>query len=144
LVTVTSFSLGLSSALALGIIAGILEAIPTYGPILAMIPAIIVALIDGSRWFDINHLLFALIVVLAYLIIQQIEEFFITPRVHSRGTKFSPVIIVLSVMVGAHEFGIIGAILAIPVVASLREIINYVLAKVNREEPFQEMEACEE
>lgn len=139
MVTTTTFLLGLSSSLALGIIAGILEAIPTYGPILAMIPALIVALIDGSRWFDINHLLFALIVTLAYLIIQQIEEFLITPRIHSHGSKLSPVIIMLSVMVGAHEFGILGAILAIPVVASLRETVNYVLTKVNREEPFQEL-----
>jgi predicted PurR-regulated permease PerM len=139
MVTFTTFLLGLPSSLALGIIAGILEAIPTYGPILAAIPALIVALIEGSRWFDINHLLLAVIVVLAYLVIQQIEEFLITPRIHSRGSKFSPVIIMLSVMVGAHEFGILGAILAIPVVASLREIVNYVLAKVSREEPFQEL-----
>ncbi len=44
----------------------------------------------------------------------------------------------LSVLVGLHEFGLLGAILAVPVVASTREVLVYVHAKVNQQDPFPE------
>ena len=64
----------------------------------------------------------------------------LTPRIHSKSSELAPVIVILSVMVGAHEFGIIGAIVAIPTVSSLREIMRYVFAKVNKQQPFEDIE----
>ena len=66
--------LGLPGALLLGILAGVLEVLPTIGPILASIPAIILALLLGSPALPVSNVVFALIVALFYWIIQRVER----------------------------------------------------------------------
>jgi predicted PurR-regulated permease PerM len=135
IVTVAMWLLGIPYALALGFIAGLLELIPTLGPILAAVPAVIVALFQGSTWLDINHLLLAAIVGLVYFLVQQLEDNFLTPHIQGKAVEMPPLVIMLSVMVGIHEYGLLGGIIAVPVVASAREILKYVKERLEQSQP---------
>ena len=143
IVTIAMWLLGVPYALALGFIAGLLELIPNLGPILAAVPAVIVALFQGSTWLDINHLLLAAIVGLAYFLIQQLEDNFLTPTIQGQAVEMPPLVIMLSVMVGVHEFGLLGGIVAVPVAASAREILKYVKERLEQSQsaPAQTEEA---
>lgn len=122
--------LGLRGALALGILSGFLELLPTLGPLLAIIPAIIVALTQGSSHFALNNWVFTLIVIGFYVAVQQIENVLIVPRLMGRAVKLHPLVVILGVFVGALSFGILGAILATPVIASVKEILRYLYLKI--------------
>jgi predicted PurR-regulated permease PerM len=101
--------LGVSFALPLAVIAGILEIVPTIGPILSAIPAIIVAL-------NISPLL-ALIVAVSYIFIQLFENNVLVPRIMQRAVGLNPIVIILSIIVGGKLLGVAGALLAIPFVS---------------------------
>jgi predicted PurR-regulated permease PerM len=67
--TIGMTALGMPGALYLGIIAGLLEIIPTIGPIIAAVPAAIVALVQGSAYLTISNLAFAGLVILFYILV---------------------------------------------------------------------------
>lgn len=140
---IVALVLGLPYALALGLVAALLEIIPHIGPVLAAVAAIVVALFEGSSWIDVPPLALALIVIVAYILIQQLEEHIFTPTIQGRAVHLPPLVIILSVLVGLHEFGLLGAILAVPVVASIREILVYLHAKVNQQVPFPEKQIAQ-
>jgi len=108
--------LGLEFALPLALIAGILEIVPTIGPILAAIPAIIVAL---NTSFNA-----ALIVVLFYIILQAVENNLLVPRIMQKAVGLHPIAIIISVIIGSELLGILGALLAIPFISLLLIIFN--------------------
>jgi predicted PurR-regulated permease PerM len=128
--------IGLPGAFALGVIAGLLEIIPNLGPILATIPAIFVALIQGSTVLPVNNLTFTIIVIIFYTLVQGMENYLIVPRVLGDAVKIHPLVVIFGVFVGASVGGILGALLAAPVIASGKEIMNYLLHKLMDEDPF--------
>ncbi len=132
--------LGLPGAFALGILAGVLEIIPSLGPVLAAIPAVIVALIQGSNHFELNHLIFALIVISFYTLVQLFENYMVVPQVLGGAVKLHPLVVMAGVIVGASVWGILGALLATPMIASLKEILDYIRHKLMGEEPFPTIE----
>jgi len=129
-------AIGLPGALALAFIAGVMELIPNLGPFLAAIPAIIVALIQGSTYLGVSNLVFALIVIGLYILIQQLENTFIVPRILGEAVDLHPLVVMIGVLVGANVAGILGTLLAAPIIASIREILRYLYAKILDEEPF--------
>lgn len=132
--------LGVPGAFALGILAGLLEIIPSIGPILAAIPAIIVALIQGSNHFDINHLIFALIVIGFYILLQLFENYVVVPQVLGGAVKLHPLVVMAGVLIGASIWGILGALLAAPIIASIKEIFEFVHRKLLGKDPFPDEE----
>ncbi|MGB7117519.1 MAG: AI-2E family transporter [Anaerolineales bacterium] len=128
--------LGLPGAVALGIIAGLLEIIPNLGPFLAAIPAVIVALLQGSEYFAVNNFIFALIVIGFYVLVQSLENTLVVPRVMGESVQLHPLVIIIGVLVGASVGGILGALLAAPVIASGREIVHYLYRRALGENPF--------
>lgn len=120
-----SAGLGLRWALALGAVAGLFEAVPSIGPIVAVIPAVIVALWQGSSVIPVDNWVFALIVLGAYTLIQQVGALVIEPRVLGERLQLPPLLVFVGVLGGAALGGVVGALLAVPVIASLREIIDH-------------------
>lgn len=104
--------LNIPYALPLAIIGGILEAIPNLGPTLSMVPAAIVGFTMG--WMPGAG------VVALYFIIQQLENNFIVPQIMKRVVGLNPLTTLISLMVGFKLGGIIGAVLAIPIVLTMR------------------------
>jgi predicted PurR-regulated permease PerM len=125
-------------ALYLGIIAGLLEIIPTIGPIIAAVPAVIVALVQGSAYLPIGNLAFAGLIVLFYILVQQVENNFIVPRVLGDAVELPPLVVMTGVVVGASVGGILGALLATPVIATGREMLDYIYRKMLDQEPLTE------
>ncbi len=108
--------LGVPYALVLAIIAGVMELIPYIGPILASIPAILIA-------FTVSPLL-ALLTLILYFLIQQFENYLIVPKVMERSVGLHPVIIIIAMLIGGQLAGILGIILAIPVTTIVSIILE--------------------
>jgi predicted PurR-regulated permease PerM len=134
--TIVLFALGVPGALVLGVIGGVLNIIPTFGPIFAGIVAALVALIQGSERFNVSNVVFALIVLGAYVVLQQLESNLIAPRILGDAMAVSPLAILIGILVGFSGAGVLGAVVAVPVVASGREIFLYVRSKLVEEDPY--------
>ncbi|MBI5031393.1 MAG: AI-2E family transporter [Chloroflexi bacterium] len=128
--TVVLSILGVRNAVLLGLLAGVLEVVPTIGPIIAMIPAVLIAFFQGSIHWALDPTAFALIVVVAYLLIQQAENHLIVPNVLGSSVNLPPIIILFGAFAGANLAGILGIFLAPPVLATARLILQYVLRKL--------------
>lgn len=107
---------GAPYAAALALLAALLEFIPYVGPTLAAVPAILLALVDGP--------VRAVLVALVYVIIQQMENNLLAPKVMQRAVDLNPVVSIVALLVGARLGGIVGALLAIPIAASLGVIVQ--------------------
>lgn len=127
---------GTPGAFLLGVTMGVLNVIPTLGPILATIPGVFIALVQGSTRFDMNHVWFAVIVLLIYIGVQQIESQIVVPRVMSDAVDLSPLAVLTGVIVGFNVFGLLGALIAVPVIASAREVLSYLYSKLLDRRPF--------
>jgi predicted PurR-regulated permease PerM len=101
--------LNVKFALLLAILAGVLELVPSLGPILAAIPAVAIAFVASP--------LQALLVVIAYILIQQLESQFLVPYIMRRTIDLNPVMTIFALLVGAQLAGILGAIIAVPMLA---------------------------
>jgi predicted PurR-regulated permease PerM len=131
--------LGLKWALWLGIIAGFCEVVPNIGPIISSFPAILSAMIFGSEWIPLNNFLMVLVVIAAYLLIQQMENILITPRVMSEALNIHPVIITLGILILSSRLGLFGALLAAPIIGIAKEILNFMMCKIRKEDPYPEL-----
>jgi predicted PurR-regulated permease PerM len=138
MVTILAWLLGLPHPLGLGLIAGVFEIIPTLGPVLAAVPSVIIALFYGSTRFDMPNYLFAGLVALGYWVVTLIDDSLITPNVQGKVLELPPFVVLLGVLVGVHEFGLVGGILALPVMVSFVVIANYLYAKIQKRDPFPE------
>lgn len=134
--TVVDMAVGLPYAILMGLIAGVMEFIPNLGPILALIPAVLVALIQGSNFLPLSNLWFAALVFVLYLIIQQVEGNLLLPRIIGRSVNLHPLVILIGVVVGGSLAGILGMLLAAPVIATLRVVAHYVFYRLYDRDPF--------
>jgi predicted PurR-regulated permease PerM len=109
-------------ALALGIIAGLLEIIPVFGPVLAAIPGVMFALLDGGIGL-------ALWVLLVYVMVQQFENHIFYPLVVRKMVGISPILVIISLVVGANLAGFMGILLSVPLSVLLVEYVSDVEKK---------------
>jgi predicted PurR-regulated permease PerM len=135
--------IGLPNALLLGLISGLAEFLPNVGAFLAAIPAVIIALFQNeASWLgrQMSPFWFALVVLGLYTLLQQIENLLLVPRVIGRSLNLHPMVVFLGAIAGASIAGILGILLAAPVMASARLIFLYVYRKLNDQPPFIEDE----
>jgi len=119
LCTIVLLILKIDFAILLGAIAGILNIIPLLGPILGGIPAALAALFISP--------LKALLVIIFFIAIQQIDNYVITPNVMKYQVRVHPGLIIFSLIAGGALFGFWGLMIAVPTVAILQEILRYYL-----------------
>lgn len=103
-------------ALTLGILAGLLEIIPIIGPIIAAIPAILIA-------FTISPTT-ALIITAFYIFVQELENKLLVPKIMQYTVGLNPITIIIIVLIGAKLMGILGILLAVPVAAIIYVILE--------------------
>lgn len=121
--------LGIPSALFLALIAMIFELIPVFGPILAAVPAVSLAFLNGinplAHAFAVTPgINAALIVIAIYFIVQQIESHVIYPEVVRKIVGIPPVLVILALVIGAKMAGFLGIILSVPITAIIMEFLN--------------------
>ncbi len=131
-------ALGVRFAIALGIVAAVLEIIPGLGPILSAVPAVLLALFQGAASLPLNHFWAAVVVTGAYVLIQQVENNILVPRILGASLELHPLAVIVGVLAGATLFGILGALLAAPTISTLRHVVSYIYRKLLDLEPFPE------
>jgi predicted PurR-regulated permease PerM len=132
---------GVRNALILGIIAGVLEIIPNIGPAVAAIPAVLIAYFQGSTYLPLSNGWFALLVIGLYVVIQQLENNILVPRIIGRSLNLHPLVVIIGAIAGASLAGVLGIFLAAPILASLRILGEYFHCKLLDLEPFDELRA---
>ena len=131
--------LGIRWALLLGVIAGFCEVVPNIGPILAAVPAVLSALIFGSRWIPLNNFVIVLLVVVVSVAIQQTENIFLVPHIMGNALELHPVVIIIGIMALSSRLGILGAIFAAPMIALAKEILYFIIYKIRQQDPYPEL-----
>lgn len=136
LVSIVLGALGVDNALGLGLLSGAMEFLPVIGPLAGAGAAILVAFFQGSPGFGLTPLQFALAVAVAMIVIQQIENTLLVPRIVGKALNLHPLLVMVSVIMGASLAGLLGAILAAPIVASIRILGEYAWQKMLDLPPF--------
>ena len=114
-----AFVVGLLSVMALwlldvqyfiiiGIFAGLANMIPYVGPVAGAVPAIVITLINGKEPISVLY------IIIAFAIVQLIDNIIIQPLVLSKSVNLHPLIIVFAVLIGGQFFGLLGMLLAVP------------------------------
>lgn len=107
---------GVPHALFFAVLAAVFEIVPVVGPILAAVPALISAFLSST--------VLGLTVVGLYIVVQQLESHVIVPVVMRKTVGLSPLVVVLSLLIGAKLGGIFGILLSVPITAVLAELVN--------------------
>jgi predicted PurR-regulated permease PerM len=138
IITSLGFAVGLPYALAMGVLAGLLEFIPTVGHAIWVILGATIALLRGSNWIPFPHWAFALLLVGLHVIYEQFDINYLIPRIIGRRVHLPPLVVILGIIAGAALAGVLGMVLAAPTIASLRVLGRYVYALLFDLEPFPE------
>lgn len=108
--------LGVQYALLLAFVAGLLEIVPVVGPVVAGGAAVLVTIFDSTEK--------ALLVLLFFTIVQQLEGHIIVPLLYRRILKLHPVMVILALLIGARLAGPVGVLLAVPLAAVISEFLQ--------------------
>jgi len=137
LVFVVLWAVGLPGAFLMGAVMVVLNMIPTFGPILAAIPGVLAALLSGStRWPELENYWFALIVVGIYLIVVQAQANIVAPKVMGTAVQLRPAVVLIGLLVGFQVGGLLGSLLAVPIIASIRDVAVYIWRKLIDQQPW--------
>ena len=120
-------------ALILSLATGLLEVIPIAGPIIATTIVALVALFQVGTPFGISNLTLALIVIVVYFVLRQLEDYFVIPNVVSQFVKVHPVVAIFALLVGGTLAGVLGLFLAIPTAAIVIVFAGYLYKKLTED-----------
>lgn len=129
--------LGIPGAFVLGVIAGLFTLVPDIGPILAVALAMGVALLEGSSWIPLSNAWVTVIVFLVYFVLINLKNMWLRPVIMGRSVNMNEGLIFVVILMATILNGILGALLAVPVLASSLIIYNYLLRKVLGQQPFE-------
>ena len=117
MVYVALLILGVKYALVLALLAGVTEFVPYLGPIFAAIPAIIITLSQSG-------LTLAIFVGIVYYLVQLTENNIIVPKLMQKVVGLNPIVSIAALMIGCSLYGIVGAILSIPVATAISVFVK--------------------
>ncbi len=109
--------IGVKYALLLAVLAAMLELIPVFGPTLAAVPAVLIAVVNGGVGMGIA-------VVLLYVILQQFENHLLYPLVVTKVVGVPPLLVILALIIGAKLAGFLGILLSAPMAAVIQELVK--------------------
>ena len=130
LASVGGVAIGLPGAVMLGILAGLLDIVPSLGPTVAGIVAITVGMVLGSTYLNIPNGWFGLIVAALYFFVQQIENIWLRPQIMSNRLRLHPGVIFVGVVGALAVQGILAALLIVPIMASVSILGRYIYSKL--------------
>jgi len=111
--------LGVKYALLLAIIMGLTNIIPYFGPIIGAVPAVAITITASTK--------LAIFVIIAVFIIQIVESNFISPYIVGKTMNIHPVAIIFALLLGGKIYGIIGMIIAVPLLTILKEVTSHLI-----------------
>lgn len=117
------FGMSIPYVLLLAVIAGITELIPVIGPIIGAVPAVLIGFLDSPTT--------GLAVLILYVVIQQLENHFLVPRIVGDSVGLHPAILMVLLVVCSQVFGLLGAILSAPMGAVSRDVFQYLYGRLS-------------
>jgi predicted PurR-regulated permease PerM len=112
-------------AVLLSVIAGILELVPIIGPIISAVPAVLLAATAGLEP--------VVAAVVLYALVQQTENNLLVPKIQGDAIQLHPALVMFAIVIGGALAGLLGAILALPVTAALRDVTRYLFRRLSPE-----------
>jgi len=140
LVWLVLWAVGLPGSFVFGLLMAVLNMIPTFGPIIAAVPGVLAALTLGSQRLDWSNITFALLIVGIYVLVVQVQANFMAPFITGKAVKMSPATILIGLIVGFQVGGLVGSLLVVPVLATLKEAGRYLMAKLLDRNPFEHLD----
>jgi predicted PurR-regulated permease PerM len=114
-------------AILLSVTAGILELLPIIGPIISAIPAVLLAATAG-----LEPVIAALVL---YTLVQQVENNVLVPKIQGDAVELHPAAVMFAIVIGGSLAGLLGAILALPIAAALRDVVRYLFRRLSPDGP---------
>ena len=135
--TIVWLIMGIPGALVLGVIAGLFTLVPDVGPFLAAVIAAGVALLEGSSWIPLSNVWVAGILILVYLVLINLKNFFLRPVIMGRSVHMNESVVLIAILIATILEGVLGALLVVPVLASVIVIAGYIQRRVLGLPPFE-------
>lgn len=132
--------LGMRFTFGIALMAGLARFIPYIGPFIAWTIAALVAFFSADNYFSLQPWAYALLVVSLCLVLDQVYDQYIVPRFMGRALNVHPAAILVAALIAFSLLGIIGLVLAAPVLASMILVGRYVIRKMFNQEPWPESE----
>jgi predicted PurR-regulated permease PerM len=134
--TIAWLIMGIPGALVLGVLAGLFTLVPDVGPFLAAALAMAVALLEGSSWIPLENYWVAGIAFVVYLVLINLKNFWLRPYIMGRSVHMNEALIFIAIMIATILEGIMGALLIVPLLASVTVILEYLRRRVLGLPPF--------
>lgn len=135
--TIVWLFMGIPGALVLGVLAGLFTLVPDVGPFIAVVIAAGVALLEGSTWIPLSNFWVAGILVVVYLVLINLKNFFLRPIIMGRSVHMNEALVLIVILIATILEGVIGALLVVPVLASVIVIADYIQRRVLGLPPFE-------
>jgi predicted PurR-regulated permease PerM len=123
---------GVKYSLILAVVAGLMSLIPIFGSILSSVPIVIVALVSGDAGIDVFR---GVAMTLWIIGIHFIEANVLNPKIIGTAAKIHPVLVIFSLFLGEHTYGLVGALLAVPVLSAISVLFMYFYKKTWKDAP---------
>lgn len=130
------YFLGVQYALTLGVLAAILDFFPYIGPAIIVTLSTLVAIVQGENWLGLEPVWFGILVLSAGVIIQQIEGNWLNPRIMGGFLGLHPLLVIVGAIMGGTLAGLLGVMLAAPVIATIKLLGTYAWRKMFDLDPF--------
>jgi predicted PurR-regulated permease PerM len=123
---------GVKYSLILAVVAGLMSLIPIFGSILSSLPIVLVALVSGDEGIDVFR---GVAMTLWIIGIHFIEANLLNPKIIGTAAKIHPVLVLFSLFLGEHTYGLVGALLAVPVMSAISVLFMYFYRKTWKDAP---------
>lgn len=130
--------LGLPGAIILGLVAGGFSLVPSFGSSSFIVVAGVVAMFSRAGLFDLSKFWFVTIVVGVYLSIHLFENYWLRPKVLGQGLGLHPAVVLVSVLGALTLGGGLLALVVVPLIRTVGELLGYVLSKLSDQDPWRE------
>jgi predicted PurR-regulated permease PerM len=134
-------ALGVRYSLGLALMAGLAKFLPYIGPAITWVVMGVVTFFQPFKPFDLNPLLYTIIVVVITLSVDQVIDTLITPRIMARTLKVHPAAVLVAALIAANLLGLLGVVIAAPFLATIMLLGRYVMRKMFDLDPWPPVEA---
>ncbi len=136
--TIVWLAIGLSAAVVLGVLTGLLSIIPDVGPAIVALLAVLMAYFPGSSVLPISNFWFAVLVFVIYFVLIQVKAVWLRPRVMKHFLHMNEGLIFIAIIGATMVWGILGALIIIPLMATVGKIGRYIRCRLLQLDPWAE------
>ena len=132
--------LGVHYAFALALLAGLARFVPYIGPAINWLVLVLVTYFQAFKLFGLSPLAYTLVVLAVALIIDQIFDNIVSPRILSQALKVHPAAVLIAAIVAANLLGVLGVVIAAPMLATVTLFWRYTISKLMDQDPWEMIE----